>query len=118
MIVRENINFMRGQSSKKSLGVGRRFEIEEWFRKWQPEKEYTIDDDLTIHVEDSINLNGSWATYLPDNMWVDLWVDLEGAPINELPKNMIVMGNLILHGTPIDSLPDDLRVNGTISKDF
>ena len=119
MIVRESINFVRGKSSKSSLGVGRRVEIHRFFDELNISREdYTIDDDLNIHFKESLYLNGAQIEKLPDNLKVGWGLHLRGTQIAELPAGLEVEGSLYLTGSQIRELPPDLEVGGEIFKDF
>ena len=93
----EHIEFIRG-NPYKTLKVGKRTQIEEWFKTYAPYSEYEIKDDLSVYVKG--------------------YLDLRGTNVSELPDNLIVRGNLDLRGTSVSELPDDLYVGGKIYKDF
>jgi hypothetical protein len=99
MIVRESINFVRGKSSKESLGVGRRAEIHRFFDELDIDREdYTIDDNFGIYFKGNL--------------------DLDNSQIRELPSGLEVGGNLFLRGSKIEELPPDLKVGEEIYKNF
>lgn len=58
-IVRENINFERGQDPKKALGIGSRERIHKWFESFpytiSPD-DYTINDDMSIDIRIHMSL--------------------------------------------------------------
>ena len=137
-LVRENINFERGQNPKHSIGIGKKAQIDKWFEEWVPDVEYVINSDLSIEVEGRLNLRDTPITSLPDNLSVEgylslkntkitslpdnlsvgRWLSLRNTPITSLPDNLSVGGHLNLLNTQITSLPDSLNVRGSIYKDF
>ena len=139
-LVREDLDELKWERGDpySTLGIGRKVQIEEWFRKWAPDAEYTIDKDFNIRVEGFLYLRGTQITELPDNLIVDgyldlygtqvtelpeglsvgRFLDLRGTEIRELPEGLSVGGSLWLEGTPIRELPKDLKVGRKIYKDF
>jgi len=98
-IVREHIEFERGLEPKQALSLGKRALIKKWFDDLGiSSNQYTINADLSIEVEGSL--------------------DFEGTQITSLPDNLSVGRGLWLKGTQITSLPDNLSVRGMIYKDF
>ena len=118
-IVRESIEFERGLEPKQALSLGKRALIKKWFDDlgYGPEK-YTINSDLSIEVEGSLDLLGTNITSLPDNLSVEGYLDLNRTKITSLPDKLSVGRNLYIKGTKITSLPDNLSVGGKIYKDF
>ena len=51
-LVREHLNELKWERGDpyKTLGIGRKARIEEWFRTWAPNAKYIIDKDLNIRV--------------------------------------------------------------------
>jgi hypothetical protein len=98
-LVREDINFKRGEDPKEAMGLGKKTLIKKWFDSVgvNPD-EYTIDKDLNISVEGDLFLVGTQITELPDNLSVGRDLDLLQTQITKLPKS--------------------LKVGGTIFKDF
>ena len=100
MIVRESINFVRGKSSKSSLGVGRRVEIHRFFDELNISREdYTIDDNFGIYFRGSLFLADSQIRELPAGLVVGGYLDLMGSQIRELPAELKVGGNLYMRGS-------------------
>ena len=136
--VYESISFERGKDPRKTMGIGMRVQIQQWFKTWAPNVEYTIDDNLNVIVEGYLNLSGTQITELPDNLsvggdlylrWTQItklpdnlsvggYLDLRETQITKLPDNLSVGGWLDLQGTQITELPDNLSVGGKIYKDF
>jgi hypothetical protein len=111
--------FVRAKDPKETIGIGKRALIKKWFDSVNVSPdEYTIDKDLNISVEGSLDLIRTQITKLPNNLSVGGDLDLYGSDITELPDNLEVRGNLFLRGTQITSLPDSLSVGGHIFKDF
>ena len=116
-LVRENIEFERGLEPKQALSLGRRTLIKKWFDDLNiSSKKYTINSDLSIEVEGSLDLLGTNITSLSDNLSVEGYLDLEGTNITSLPDNLSVGGGLNIRETKITSLPDNLSVGGEIFK--
>jgi hypothetical protein len=76
----ENINFERGKEIKSSLSIGKRTKIIEWFEKYAPESDYTIDENLNIIVKGDLDCSNNNLTSIPDNLsvGVKLYCDGEG----------------------------------------
>ena len=137
-LVRENINFERGQDPKHSIGIGKRALIDKWFEEWAPDAKYVINSDLSIdvqghldfsntpvaslpdnlNVERGLDLDDTQISYLPDNLSVGRNLYIEKTQITSLPDNLSIRGSLYLRNTPINSLPDSLRIVGKIYKNF
>ena len=117
-IVRESIEFKRGQSIYRALWVGSRAVIKDWFAEFAPNAKYTIDDNLNISVGGSLFLRDTKITSLPDNLSVGGDLDLRETNLASLPDNLSIGGSLNLWGTNITSLPDNLSIGGKIYKDF
>ena len=69
MIIREAIDFKRGQGVKASLGVGMIYQIEEWLSKLNDEGdigEWTINEDHSISVIGRVDLRGNIDGNLPE----------------------------------------------------
>jgi hypothetical protein len=65
-IVRENLyEFERGDNSLSNLGIGERTLIKQWLDKYKISK-YIINDDLTINVDDNVNLSYKKLDSVPD----------------------------------------------------
>ena len=118
MIVKENIEFKRGVSSKRSLNIGHKSSINNFFRNYAPNAEYEIDANFNITVIGSLFLENTKVSSLPDNLTVTDILYLQNTKISSLPDNLTVKGSLYLQNTPISSLPDNLSVSGKIYKDF
>jgi len=85
--------------------------IEEWFTKWAPGEEYTIDKDLNIVVNGSIDLeNIAIDVKLPDNMTIHGWLDVRGSLVSEIPNNLTIYGNFWVSSSKITYIPNDLHV--------
>ena len=106
--------FKRSRGVKTSLGLGKRKQIQVWFETFAPDADYTIDDDLSVHVEGNLDLRNTSVTYLPDGLRVGRSLDLNKTPITHLPDGLRVGGYLDLSGTPITHLPQELRVGGNL----
>ncbi len=52
-LIREHIEFTRGEPLK-TLRIGKRAIIDNWFKTWAPNTDYKIDDDLNIRVKESL----------------------------------------------------------------
>jgi len=65
--------------------------IEDWFDKWAPDNEYTIDKDMNIRTG-NMNLNSALVTELPENITIDGWLDLHDSRITKLPNNITIEG--------------------------
>ena len=63
--VNEHINFEKKRDPLSSLGVGQRKLIEDWLEEMDV-KNYTINDDLTIDVNGSVDLNDKDLTKFPN----------------------------------------------------
>ena len=53
-LVKESISFTRGNDPKNTLGIGKRYLIEQWLEKWKEDariQKYIINDDLSIDVD-------------------------------------------------------------------
>ena len=116
----------------------KKIEIDDWFKTWAPNVEYTVDDGLDIKVNDYLDLSGSKVTELPDNlhineslnlsssdiiklsdnMYIERNLDLWETAITKLPNNLYVGGDLNLWDTAITELPNNLYVGGDTHKDF
>ena len=115
----ENIEFKRGRDPKRTLGIGKVAQIDQWFEKWAPKVEYKIDDNLNIYVYGNLNLRNTNVTSLPDNLKVNSNLVLDNTKkLTSLPNNLKVDDHLFLRNTNITSLPDDLEVKRNIFKDF
>ena len=99
MIVRETLNFERGQDPKRSMSIGRVARIKAWFDSVgvSPES-YTIDKNFNIRIIKDLFLSNT--------------------PLTSLPEGLSVGRNLYLNNTQLTSLPEDLVVKGRIFKDF
>ena len=109
-----SVNFERGQNPKSSMGIGYNALIKKWLETWAPYVEYTIDNDKNIIVEESLYLEGTEITELPDNLTITGDLDLENCKmLSKLPNNLKVEGNLNLEGCEmITEFPDNLKVGG------
>ena len=112
--VHENISFKRGRDPKQVLGIGKKAQIDNWFKKWAPGVEYEIDDNLNIYVDGYLDLDITDVTSLPDNLKIGRSLFLKNTKITSLPDNLKVGEDLNLTNTKITSLPDDLEVKGEI----
>jgi len=63
---------------------------------------------------ETIYLDGTPITQLPDNLQIRNTLGLKNTQIKELPRGLRVDGDLNLTGTQIESLPEDLIVGGDI----
>ena len=106
--------FKRGRDVKTSLNIGKRVQIEKWFDTFAPDVEYTIGEDLSVHVDRGLNLFHTSVTHLPDGLHVDGYIDLQGTPITHLPDGLYVVWDLDLKSTPIKQLPYSLHVGGDL----
>ena len=113
-----SISFKRGCDPYAKLSIGPKVLIDNWFKQWEPDVDYDIDDELNIAVNWNLDLYNSEVSELPDNLTVNGWLDLEYTKITELPDNLTVNGFLALRRTKVSKLPDNLIVEGTIFKDF
>ena len=71
-LVREHINerFEEESDPIEDMGIGARAQIRKWFEAWAPDVKYTIDNDLNISVEGSLDLRGTRITELPESLKV------------------------------------------------
>jgi len=60
MLVREYISFQRGGEPKRTLGIGAYHLIEEWLKDHEVYN-YTINDDMTIDVEGTVDFTNRGA---------------------------------------------------------
>ena len=117
--VYESINFERGQDPMKTLGLGKRVQIEKWVDALDIRSDrYVINKDLSIIVNGDLFLRYTNITSLPDNLTVKGSLFLYNTNITSLPDNLTVNGFLNLKDTNISSLPDNLTIKGEIYKDF
>lgn len=111
-------NFERGQDPKHTICIGKRAQIDKWFKEWAPDADYSVDKDLHISVEEGLYFRNIRITSLPDNLSVEGYLNLENTQITSLPDNLSVKWSLYLRNTKITSLPDSLSVGGDIYKNF
>ena len=83
-----------------------------WLKKYGVA--YDISADGRISVGDSLDLQGTQISALPDNLTVGGSLYLRGTQISALPDNLTVGGYLYLQGTRISALPDNLTVGGSL----
>lgn len=84
-------------------------------REFKNKTGYTLKvENGKLHYNNSLNLQGTGITSLPDNLTVANSLYLQGTPITSLPDNLTVGGSLYLLGTAITSLPDNLIVGGSL----
>ena len=102
--VYEKIKFERGKNPKSSLGIGKRAQIERWFKEWAPDAQYVIEDDLSVNVGGDLYLGKTSIESLPQGLSVGGILDLSGSSIESLPEGLSVGGSLDLEGTSIKSL--------------
>ena len=63
-LVRENINFERTDNPLRNMSIGRRTQIEKWLEEMEV-KNYTINEDLTIDVKESVDLRNENLSSFP-----------------------------------------------------
>ena len=69
-----------------------------------------------IVVKGNLNLRSTQITSLPDNLYVEGYLNLYNCKnLTSLPDNLHVKDDLNLYGTPIESLPDNLHVGGGLN---
>ena len=116
--------------------VFKRKKIEDWFKKWAPDADYDIDDDLHVNVFTSIDLSSTDIEHLPienltiqnslilrycenlkslpDNLTV-VNLFLSGSSITELPKNLKITNNLYVNQMTVDiKIPKDAEIQGIV----
>lgn len=118
-IVREHINFERGQDPKEAMGIGLKIIIKNWLDDYNI-RNYQILDDYTINTYDEVILNCAGLMELPDfikfnEAYKDFhinWNNLKD--LKKCPK--IVRGNFFVNGNPLISLEGiPKRIEGIIS---
>ena len=113
-LVKEHINFTRGQDPKAAMNIGKKAEIIKWLTDLRIKtNNYEIDDHLNIYIKNHLFL-GYTNTELPDNLTVDGDLFLNFAKITKLPDNLTVGGSLDIRHTNITKLPDNLKINGNL----
>lgn len=70
-----------------------------------------------ITIFNSIHLNGSLVTLLPDNLSVRGTMDISNTDITKLPRGLEIFANFYVTSTKICWLPRDLVVYGTLYVD-
>ena len=64
-LVKESISFTRGNDPKNVLGIGQRYLIEKWLEEMNI-KNYIINNDMTIDVNDCVELRDRNIVLLPE----------------------------------------------------
>ena len=115
-LVKEDLEDLRWERKDpySTLGIGRKAQIEEWFKTYAPDAKYTIDDDLNIKVRGNLHLEGTETTKLPERLSIAGWLDLDRSAIKEFPENLDIGGNLWLRDTGITELPEGLIIGGDL----
>lgn len=121
--VKENVNFKRGDSPVKGMGLGGRTRIEKFFNEKylrdlgrpgasHQERHYEITDDenLSVSFQGDLILKGEDVPWLPGYLTISGSLLLENSTITKLPLGLHVEKNLDLNGTSVKSVPDDLYV--------
>ena len=102
--------FVQSKEIRTDIGINvlQRKSIEEWFAKWAPDNEYTIDDDLNIKTNDLVLPNNKELTWIPDNLSVDGLLSASNTGLLKVPNNLNVRTWFDLRNTDVKELPDDL----------
>lgn len=115
MIVKENIDFKRGKSSKQALGIGSKFQIEKWLGMLHKEGDigiYTINDDESITVEGRVDLRGNWEGNLPGYINFKEILRSPKDPKTDIPYSAyhyfsaVAIGLTSLRGMPEETIGD------------
>lgn len=107
--------FTRGRTPERSLNIGKKGIIDQWFALHVPGVNYEVDDDLNITAFGSLNLClSSSCNSIPDNLTVHGSIIMYNQPLKKLPKNLNVHTSLYITGTDVSELPSDLRVGLTL----
>jgi hypothetical protein len=118
-IVKEHINFERGQDPKTAMGIGLKTRIKNWLDDYEVTN-YRILRDYTINTHDEVILNSKGLMELPDYIkfneaYADFhinWNNLKN--LKNCPKR--VSGRFFANGNPLVSLEGiPKKIGGTIS---
>ena len=119
MKARKVYEFVKNKGIKADIGINvlERRSIEEWFAKWAPESNYTINDNLQVFVPSTLIVTDKNMTYLPDNLTVKGTLSIQDSGVTELPNNLRVKEILDTRKTGINKWPSDLSVGREIWSD-
>jgi hypothetical protein len=117
-LVKESLNrFERGIDPKHALGIGPRVTaIRKCFRDLGvSDDRYEITSDKVIFLSnDSLDLNDTDVSWLPNGLKIIDSLFLGNTPIAELPTDLKVGGSLDLRRTQVTELPEGLEVDDYI----
>ena len=94
------LNFLKEKEGKK---IPERWNIVEKFENHP--------DDIQYKYEGDLNINNKNITKLPNDLYVDGMLDLDGCEqLTKLPDNLYVDESLTMIGTSIEEIPNNLYV--------
>jgi hypothetical protein len=98
------LNFLKEKEGKK---IPERWNIVEKFENHP--------DDIQYKYEGDLNINNKNITKLPNDLYVDGMLDLDGCErLTKLPDKLYVGKTLSIIKTNIEELPDNLYVGGNL----
>ena len=109
----------QGLSKQTELGIVQytKKQIEEWFKKYLPNVNYEIKDDLSVICYNSIDFEGNTEiTEFPFNnlKLPDKYLDIENSSFEKLPEYLDVDNRIYLANTKISKLPKYLKTNSSV----
>ena len=109
----------QGLSKQTEIGltIYKRKEIEKWLDEYVPDKNYEINDDLSVIIDyNLLILENKQITEIPINdLTVKYSMDLQNTHhISKLPDKLKVINYLCIENTNITELPEDIDIGASL----
>jgi len=87
--------------------------IEDWFDKWLPDVEYSIDKFNHIFIDTYVEFYKSSVDFLPENLTINGNLDIAETEIKILPKTLLVKGIIDATGSKIEILEPGIKITNS-----
>jgi len=90
--------------------------LKAWFLKWDPDAEYTIEDNLDVLVSSVLYLSGSECSLIPENIISVNGLNIANTKITKLPDKLkLIKYSFNAANTKLEYLDPDLKIGGSVN---